>query len=134
MPITLVLAVGLDSAFLDSEGKALKAAGYFVCAAQSVHAAMDEFRDGDYDLVLVGQSVEPAHRERLAAMIRRSGSSVPVLFVGEPSSYFEALAMAAGASGPREVMRSGDLGAGKPKKPVARAMELDSERLRRAAG
>jgi DNA-binding NtrC family response regulator len=134
MPITMVLAIGLDAAFLESHRNALKASGYFVSSAQSVNAAIDEFREGDFDLVLIGQSIEAERRERLTSMIRDTGSQVPVVCVAEPSSYFNTLAVAAAESGQRYMMQSiGDLVANR-KKPVARASAVDSERLRRLAG
>jgi DNA-binding NtrC family response regulator len=134
MPITMVLAIGLDTAFLELQNHALKAAGYFVSSAQSVEAAMEEFREGDFDLVLIGKSVEPLRQEQLTALIRDTGSHVPVVCVAEPSSYFKTLEVASAQSRPLYVMRSiGDLVANQ-KKPVARATAVDSERLRRAAG
>ena len=134
MPITMVLAIGLDAAFLELQRNALKAAGYFVSSAQSVQAAIDEFRDGDFDLVLIGQSIEVELRERLMSLIRESGSRVPVLCVAEPSSYFNTLARAATEGDSRSMVQSiGELVANR-KKPVARASAVDSERLRRLAG
>ncbi len=133
MPIMMVLAVGLDAAFLELHNNALKAAGYFVSSSQSVNAAIDEFREGDFDLVLIGQSVELERRERLTSMIRETGSQVPVACVAETSSYFSTLARASAESGQLHMMRSiGDLVG--QKKPVARASAVDSERLRRLAG
>jgi DNA-binding NtrC family response regulator len=132
MPITMVLAIGLDSTFLESQRQTLKASGYFVCSAQSPNAAIDEFREGDFDLVLIGQSVEAERKERLIAMIRDTGSSVSIICVAEPASYFNTMAAAAAESGQRYEMRNlGDLVA-RQKKPVVRATTVDLERLRRA--
>jgi len=134
MPITMVLAIGLDATFLELQNHALKSAGYFVSSAQSLDAAIDEFHEGDFDLVLIAESLDATRRERLTAMIRATGSRVPVISVAEPASYFKTLEVATADTGPRYVMRSiGDLMANQ-KKPVARATTLDSERLRRAAG
>jgi DNA-binding NtrC family response regulator len=133
MPITMVLAIGLDSTFLHAQRQALKAAGYFVCSSQSPNAAIDEFREGDFDMVLIGQSVEAERKERLIAMIRDTGSRVPIICVAEPASYFDTMAAAIAAIEPRYEMRSlGDLLVSQ-KKPAVRAT-MDSERLRRVAG
>jgi DNA-binding NtrC family response regulator len=130
----MVLAIGLDAAFLELQNNALKAAGYFVSSAQSVDAAIDEFREGDFDLVLIGQSIELEGRERLTSMIRDNGSRVPVVCVEEPSSYFSTLAVASAEGVQRYMMQSiGNLVV-QQKKPVARASAVDSERLRRLAG
>ena len=134
MPITMVLAIGLDATFLELQNHALKAAGYFVSSAQSVDAAMDEFHEGDFDLVVIAESVDAMRRDRLTALIRATGSRVPVVNVSGPSSYFSTLEVASAESRSLHVMRNiGDLMANQ-KKPVARATGVDSERLRRAAG
>jgi DNA-binding NtrC family response regulator len=134
MPITVVLAIGLDSVLLEAQRAALRSAGYFVSWAGSLFGAMEQFREGDFDLVLVGQSIPAESRERLTMMIRSLGSRVPVTCVAESSSYFDALEAAIGESGPRAVVRNiGDVMANQ-KKPVARASIVDSERLRRLAG
>jgi DNA-binding NtrC family response regulator len=134
MPITMVLAIGLDAGFLESQRNTLKASGYFVSSAHSVNAAMEEFRDGDFDLVLIAQSVETERRDRLISMIRDTGSRVPVVCMAEPSSYFNTLALAATDSGQIYMMQSiGDV-VSHQKRPVARASAVDSERLRRLAG
>jgi len=112
----------------------LRSAGYFVSSAASMCGAMEQFSEGDFDLVLMGQSIPAESRERLTMMIRALGSRVPVACVAESSSYFDALEAAIGESGPRAVVRNiGDAMANQ-KKPVARASLVDSERLRRLAG
>ena len=134
MPITVVLAIGLDSVLLEAQRAALRSAGYFVSWAGSLFGAMEQFREGDFDLVLLGQSIPAESRERLTMMIRALGSRVPVACVAESSSYFDALEAVMGESGPRAVVRNiGDMMANQ-KKPVARASLVDSERLRRLAG
>jgi DNA-binding NtrC family response regulator len=134
MPITVVLAIGLDSVLLEAQQAALRSAGYFVSPAASMCGALELFSEGDFDLVLMGQSIPAESRERLTMMIRALGSRVPMACVAESSSYFDALEAAIGESGPRAVVRNiGDAMANQ-KKPVARASPVDSERLRRLAG
>lgn len=134
MPITVVLAVGLDLALLESQRAALQSAGYFVSSAASMGAAWELFREGDFDLVLLGQSIPAQSRERLTMMIREMGSRVPVACIAESSSYFDTLENNAAEGGTRAVLRNiGDVAANQ-KKPGGRSTMRDSERLRRLAG
>jgi DNA-binding NtrC family response regulator len=134
MPITVVLAIGLDQASLDAQRIALRSGGYFVSTFSSIGAAMEQFQEGDYDLVLIGKSIPAESRERLTMMIRATGSSVPVVCLADSPSYLDALESVAAQTGARGVLRNiADLVANQ-KKPVARAALRDSERLRRLAG
>ncbi len=85
MPIVIVLAIGLDSALLKTQGSLWKAAGYIVKAAGSIREAIDHFRAGDFDLVLLGPSIPAENRQRLTFLIRSLGSRVPVAFVANSS-------------------------------------------------
>ena|ERR1700753_602914 len=86
MPIIVVLAIGVDSALLKTQGSLWKAAGYVVNVAGSIREAIDHFKVGDFDLVLLGSSIPAENRERLTYLIRSLGSSVPVAFIAESSS------------------------------------------------
>jgi len=79
MPVTVVLAVGLDSWMLSAQSAAWKSAGFVVISVSSVKAAIDHFRVGDFDLVLLGRSFPAEIKERLAFLIRASGSRTPVV-------------------------------------------------------
>lgn len=81
MALTLVLSVGLDSELLGTRNLVLQSAGYTVVAAYSVKEAIHRFQEGDFDLVLLCQSIPALDRERLSCWIRASGSRVPVVSV-----------------------------------------------------
>jgi DNA-binding response OmpR family regulator len=82
MPLTVVLAVGLDSSLPTTQNAVWRSAGYVVTPAGSIGEAIDRFKNGDFDLVLLGQSIPAADREKLTFLIRTSGSHVPVICIG----------------------------------------------------
>lgn len=93
MALTLVLSVGLDAMLLSSRNFTLQSAGYFVVPAFSLKEAVDHFRNGDFDLVLLCQSIPAQERDRLTIWIRASGSRIPVVVVssdrGERGAFTE---------------------------------------------
>lgn len=86
MPITVVLAVGLDPWLLATQTRVWRAAGYFVVSADSIGEAVDLFNDGDFDLVVLGDSVSIENRETITSLIRASGSRTPVVPMGNTST------------------------------------------------
>lgn len=81
MPIIVVLAVGLDSTLLRTQNSAFTSAGYIVKAAGSIREAIECFRDGDFDLVLLGPSIPAETRHEFTFLIRALGSHVPVALI-----------------------------------------------------
>lgn len=81
MALTLVLSVGLDAMLLSTRNSVLQSAGYFVVPAFSLKEAVDHIRNGDFDLVLLCQSIPAQERDRLTIWIRASGSRIPVVLV-----------------------------------------------------
>jgi DNA-binding NtrC family response regulator len=53
-----------------------------VTSAVSIREAIERFKAGDFDLVLLGHSIPREDRERLTFLIRASGSHVPVASIG----------------------------------------------------
>jgi len=92
MPLTVVLAVGLDSLLLANHRAVWQTAGYIVTSAGSIREAIARFREGDFDLVLLGGFIPADSRERLAFLIRASGSRVPVVCVANSSSGSDSFA------------------------------------------
>ncbi|MGA2653442.1 MAG: hypothetical protein ABSF28_23200 [Terracidiphilus sp.] len=86
MPITVILAVGLDSMQVETHRCVWKSSGFFVIAASTVQEAISHFKAGDFDVVLLGNSLAFDKKERLTYLIRASGSKVPVVSIGDPSS------------------------------------------------
>ena len=105
MPITLVLAIGLDSTLFEAQRRVLQSAGYLVTSAWSMKAAIDDFQEGDFDLVVLSHSLPMASRERLLSLIRASGSRVPVVCTKDSAGDFGGFADAAIANEPHELMR-----------------------------
>jgi hypothetical protein len=55
---------------------------------ESIREAIVQFRDGAYDLILLGHSIPIESRERLAFLIRTSGSRIPVVcFADSPFGH-----------------------------------------------
>jgi hypothetical protein len=92
MPITVVLAVGLDPWLLATQTRVWRAAGYFVVSADSIGEAVDLFNDGDFDLVVLGDSVSIENRETITSLIRASGSRTPVVPIGNTLSNADSFA------------------------------------------
>lgn len=81
MPLTLILSVCLDPVLLDTRNLILRSAGYTVVPAVSLKEAVDRFRSGDFDLVLLSHTVTEKDQDRLACLIRASGSRIPVVSI-----------------------------------------------------
>lgn len=81
MPLTSLLAVGLDLSILEKQRSVWKSAGCYVTSAGSIREAIVQIRDGDFDLILLDHSIPIESRERLTFLIRTSGSRTPVVCV-----------------------------------------------------
>ena len=105
MSITLILAVGQDPMILNTRISILRGAGYAVESATSVEEAINHFRSGDFDLIILCHTIPPEERRHIARLIRDSGSPAPVLYVQplvEPS--MDGLADAIIGSHPDELL------------------------------
>lgn len=92
METTVVLTVCLDPVFQGDQGAVWSSAGYVIVAANSIKEAMDYFKAGDFDLVLLGHSIAVEAKERLTFLIRATGSQVPVVCIAGPSGRHDSLA------------------------------------------
>ena len=92
MHLTVVLAVGLEPSLMAAQIRAWKSAGHIVPSAGSIREAIGHFRDGDFDLVLLGNSLSVENRERLTFLIRASGAQTPVVFMDNRSADLDSLA------------------------------------------
>ena len=92
MSLMVILAVGVDTSLLEIQSSVWKSAGYVVTFAWSIKDAIIHFRYGDFDLVLLGQSLPTESRERLTFLIRASGSRVPVVSIANSSSECDSFA------------------------------------------
>lgn len=120
MPLTVVLAVGLDSTLLASQSSAWQSAGYIITTAGSIREAITHFRAGDFDLVLLGGSIPADSRERLAFLIRASGSQIPVVCVADSPDDSDSFADATIRSEPIKLLEDiGEIIAKRAKTPAA---------------
>jgi len=87
MPTTVVLAVCLDSLIPGTQDSTWRSAGYFFIPANSIREAITHFKAGDFDMVLLGHSIPEDDRERLAFLIRATGSKVPVVCIAGSSRH-----------------------------------------------
>lgn len=92
MPTIVVLAVCLDSSLPGIQDPIWKSAGYIFISAGSIRQAIDHFKAGDFDLVLLGQSIPAESRERLTFLIRATGSRVPVVSIAGSSGSDDSFA------------------------------------------
>lgn len=92
MSVTVVLAVGLDSWLLSAHSAAWRSAGYIVIPAVSIREAIEHFKAGDFDLVLLGDVIPTRDKERLTFLIRSSGSRTPVISIADSSGLVDAFA------------------------------------------
>jgi CheY-like chemotaxis protein len=132
MPITLVLAIGLDSTLFEAQRRTLQSAGYLLTSAWSMKAAIEDFQEGDFDLVVLSHSLPMESIERLTSLIRASGSRVPVVCTTDSSGDFNAFADATVVYEPQELMREiGKVMAKEARDPWA-GSKIASRRLARA--
>lgn len=83
MPLTVVLAVGMDAWLLTTQSPIWKSAGYIAVSAVSIKEAIDFFKTGDFDLVLMGHSIPVESKKRLAHLIRATGAKTPVVSIDQ---------------------------------------------------
>ena len=96
MPLKLILAVGKDPVLLENRCSTLRHAGYIVDSEYSVKDAIERFKYGDFDLVLLGPSMPAQDRNRLAHLIRAFGSLTPIVSVASlharvPDAFADAM-------------------------------------------
>ena len=91
MPLTVVLAVGLDPWLLVTHTRDWRSAGYFVDSADSIGEAINLFTDGGFDLVVLGDSVSIENRHRRTSLIRASGSEASVACIGISAAAHDSL-------------------------------------------
>ena len=85
MPLNLILAVGKNPALQEGRSSILRRAGYIVDSEYSVKDAVERFKQGDFDLVLLCDSMPIEDRDRLTRSIRAFGSLTPIVSVAPPS-------------------------------------------------
>jgi CheY-like chemotaxis protein len=92
LALTTILAIGVDSALLETQRPLWESAGYSVTSAESIREVIVQFRDGDFDLILLGDSIPIEDRKRLTFLIRISGSRIPVVCMTRSSRSHDGFA------------------------------------------
>jgi len=82
----------MDSSILANQKPFWESAGCYVTAVASIREAIVQFRDGDFDLILLGCSIPTESRERMTFLIRTSGSRIPVVCVADTSGGHDSFA------------------------------------------
>jgi DNA-binding response OmpR family regulator len=104
MTVTVVLAVGFDPWMLMALDSGWRSEGYIVIPVYSIQDAMDHFKSGDFDLVLLGSYMTTENKERLTFLIRTSGSATPVVCVSSSCDTSHAFADATLRDDPRRLL------------------------------
>jgi CheY-like chemotaxis protein len=95
MRLIVVLSVGLDSLELATRSSLLQSERYIVVSALSLKEAVDRFLTGDFDLVLLDNSLPTKDRDRLTCLIRASGSRIPLVEITGKNCHDRSLTDAA---------------------------------------
>lgn len=104
MSQTTILAVGLDSSLLANRHSMWQSAEYFITSVGSIREAILHFKNGDFDLILLGHSIPAESRERLTFVIRAYGSRIPVVCITDRSGHQGSFADAAIKNRPNDVI------------------------------
>lgn len=77
----VILYAGRDHGLMQSRRVLLEQEGYVVNVCDNTEEFVARFLDGDYDLVLLCNSLRDAERERLTSLVHRFSRRTPVLLV-----------------------------------------------------
>lgn len=116
MPLTVILAVGLDSSLLAGQISLWQAAGFVITSTGSIREAIVHIRDGDFDLVLLGHSIPADSRERFAFLVKAIGPRTPVVSISDSADHRDHFADATVRNEPTSLLQSiGELMAERPR-------------------
>lgn len=136
MSLIIVLSVGLGSSVLGTRNLALQSAGYIVVSASSIKEAISHFLNGDFDLVLLDNSLPKKDRDRLTCAIRASGSRTAVVSVAPECGGEDSFADATFESDPHTLLmdiRGVLIKAARPS-AARMAMPRDEQKVKVASG
>ena len=117
-----ILYAGRDHGLAQSRRMVLEEAGYVVDLCDNAEDCVRKFLEGDYDLVLLCNSLRDGERERLSSLAHRFSTRTPTLRVcsmaeetrqltepactGEPQAILAALAATLAKAGPKPPART----------------------------
>ena len=76
-----VLSIGSDTAVLETRNAVLRSAGFEVYSCLAGDRYMDRISAAPFDAVVMGDSVPPADRERIAHGIRSLAPHMPIVMM-----------------------------------------------------
>jgi len=91
MAVYLVLSVSRDPALAETRRQIMRELGCVVEIAPTPHEAMRAFLDGDFDLVLLCQTLSPGEKRKLVARMKSERPSVPIISVRTSGDSYEPL-------------------------------------------
>jgi len=77
-------------------------------SAFSIREAVDRFLSGEFDLVLLDNSLPTKDRDRLTCLIRASGSRTPVVSIAPEHGYEDSFADAMVENDPNKLLMAYD--------------------------
>jgi CheY-like chemotaxis protein len=104
MQIAVILTVGFDLSLMRTRSLVLQSAGYIVESASSLKEAVDLFLAGDFDLVLLCNSIPTKDRDHLTCLIRATGSLTPVVSIARNLGECAAFVNATFEDGPNKFL------------------------------
>jgi len=85
----LILSAGRDPNLLNQRSAMLRQAGYEVVVAGNSPQLVNRLFNGDFDLVLLCDSIRAEERRRLTAIVKGHTPSTPVLLVAQAEDAAE---------------------------------------------
>ncbi len=118
----VILYAGRDHGLVQARRLVLEQAGYVVDLCDNSEECVRKFLEGDYDLVVLCNSLRDGERERLSSLVHRFSARTPILRIcstpeelrqatepactGEPRVILETVAAALAATGAKPPART----------------------------
>jgi PleD family two-component response regulator len=74
-----ILSLATDSSLLTLRAMILQAAGYEVHSATNLLQVIEAYHSGDFDLILIGHTINEKEKRRIATKLRELGTNGSVL-------------------------------------------------------
>ena len=91
MAVYLVLSVSRDAALAETRRQIMKELGCIVETVPTPQEAMRAFRDGDFDLVLLCQTITQLEKRKLVARMKSEKPSIPIISIRTSGDSYEPL-------------------------------------------
>jgi hypothetical protein len=104
VPAPVLLCIGLNPSLLKLQRATWKSAGCVVTSATTIQKAIVSIAAGDFDLVLLGERLPIEDRERLAFLIRSTGSAVPIVCIADICGQLDFSEKTASRNSPHAVL------------------------------